>query len=125
MSGNVFIVTGELPRYFRFANGGSPSTSTTTVQASNATYKEGVFSTFQGIVTGTGAQTATIVIQASNEDLTFAGTNSNWVTLGTITLSGTTSATDGFATTAAWKYVRANVTALTGTGATVQVIMGN
>jgi len=36
----------------------------------------------------------------------------------------TTVATDGAASDAGWKYVRANVTTLTGTGANVTVIMG-
>ena len=55
----------------------------------------------------------------------------NWAStaLGTITLSGTTSATaptlsDGFTTVAPWRYVRAVVSGISGTGATVQVICG-
>ena len=44
--------------------------------------------------------------------------------MGTITLSGTTTATDGFTTIAPWRWVRVNVTAISGTGATVQTIMG-
>lgn len=55
----------------------------------------------------------------------------NWLTtaLGTITLSGTTSAaapsvTDGFTTQASWKWVKATVTNISGTGATVNVVMG-
>jgi hypothetical protein len=70
--------------------------------------------TFQGVVDGTGAVTATIIVEGSVDNI-------NWVTLGTITLSGTTSANDGFTSTA-WPYVRARVpTVLTGTGATVNV----
>lgn len=50
----------------------------------------------------------------------------NWCStvLGTITLTGTNSASDGFTTQAPWRYVRANVTAVTGTGAVVNVLMG-
>ncbi len=74
---------------------------------------------FQAIVTGTGAVTATIDIEASND-----GVNALETAHGTITLSGTGSATDGFGSVSKWLYVRANVTALTGTGATVKVLMG-
>lgn len=72
---------------------------------------------FQAVVVGTGAQTATIVIEVSLD-------GTNVVTLGTITLSGTTTATDGFATTAVWPFVRARVSAVSGTGATIQVYAG-
>lgn len=54
--------------------------------------------------------------------------NPYWATtvLGTITLSAASTlyAADGFTTSSAWKYVRANVTALSGTNASVQVWMG-
>lgn len=120
MSRDVYIKSGELPRYFRF---GTVNNTTTTAQ-SLAIYKESPYATFQGIVTGTGAVGATIVILASNEDATGQGTKANWVTLGTITLTGTTTASDGFTSTAPWRYVSANVTAVSGTGATVEVIMG-
>lgn len=93
--------------------------STTTVQASLANIKPGIYASFQAIVTGTGAVTATVAIQVSEDGV-------NWCTtaLGTISLTGTTTASDGFATASAWKYVRANVTAITGTGASVSVLMG-
>lgn len=72
--------------------------------------------TFQGTVIGTGVVTATIIIEASND-------GTNFMTLGTITLSGTTTATDGFVSVANWIYVRARLTAVSGTGAAVTVIM--
>jgi len=115
-------ITSGSTHYFGF--GATRALSTTTVQASNGVYKESPYATFQGIVTGTGAVTATIAIQVSNEDATMAGTKSNWITIGTISLSGTTTATDGFTSISPWKYVRANVTAVSGTGATVEIIMG-
>lgn len=71
--------------------------------------------TFQAKVVGTGAVTATVKVQASND-------NSVWEDLGVITLSGTTSANDGFASVAAWAYYRGNVTAISGTGAAVTLI---
>jgi hypothetical protein len=82
-------------------------------------YKDSPKGAFQAIVTGTGALTATVVIKVSNDGI-------NWCTtpLGTITLSGNDSVSDGFASDAPWKFVRADVTALTGTGASVQVLMG-
>lgn len=91
-----------------------------TTTATGATkYKDSPYSTFQATVTGTGAVSATVLIDASND-----GTNWCSTVLGTITLSGTTSASDGFTTTAPWKYVRARVTAISGTGATVTANIG-
>ena len=56
-----------------------------------------------------------------------SGTTPSYVAWGTG--AGTTSATapalsDGFTTVAPWRYCRAVVTNITGTGATVQVLMG-
>ena len=74
--------------------------------------------TFQAngrVSTSTGA--ATVVVQVSNN-------NSDWITLGTITLTlGTSSTSDGFASLAPWAYVRGNVTAISGTNATVTLTM--
>ena len=117
---DVFIKSGEQPRYLAW----SGVTSTTSTGASSPIFKESPYSAFQAIVTGTGTVTGTINIDVTNEDATAQGTKSNWITIGTITLSGTTTATDGFTTVAPWRYVRANVTAISGTGATVQILMG-
>jgi len=73
--------------------------------------------TIQGTVTGTGAVSSTVVIEVSND-------GTAWLTLGTLTLSGTTSATNGLALNAHWVYIRGNVTAISGTSAVVNVIMG-
>lgn len=73
--------------------------------------------TFQAKVVGTGAVTATVKVQVSND-------NSQWIDLGTITLSGTTSASDGFVSDAPWAYFRGNVTAISGTGAAVTLVAG-
>ena len=87
--------------------------ASTSVNAMSATGN-----TFQAAGTvsaSTGA--ATVKIQVSND---FA----NWLDLGTITLTlGTSATADGFASYAAWAYVRANVTVLSGTGASVTVTM--
>lgn len=73
--------------------------------------------TFQAYVVGTGSVGATIKIQVAN----IAG---QWLDAGTITLSGTTSATDGFALAVPWALCRANCTAISGTGATLTVAVG-
>lgn len=70
-------------------------------------------------VVGTGAVTATVLIYGRNGDDGGPG-----VLLGTITLSGTTSAADGFASDGAWSEVWADCTAISGTGAAVTATMG-
>ena len=63
---------------------------------------------------------ATIAIEVSNTD-----DPDTFVVGGTITLSLTTTISgDGFTTDAPWRFVRANVTAISGTDATVNVTMG-
>ncbi len=65
--------------------------------------------------TSAGAGAATITVEGSND-------NTSWVTLGTIALTlGTTETNDGFASDAPWKYVRGNVTAISGTNAKVSL----
>jgi hypothetical protein len=115
MSGNVWVKSGHV--HSMPVNGAA--TSATGTATGNAHYKDAPQTTFQGIVAGTGVVTATIIIDCSND-----GTNWCSTALGTITLSGTTSATDGFTTSAPWKYVRARVTAISGTGAVVTVLRG-
>jgi len=75
--------------------------------------------TFQASgTTSTGSGAATVVIEVSDN-------GDDWLTLGTITLTlGTTSTSDGFAAAASWAFVRANVTAISGTDATVSAWMG-
>jgi formylmethanofuran dehydrogenase subunit A len=68
--------------------------------------------------TTAGAGAATIKIQVSNDKLV-------WIDMATITLTlATTVSGDGFATADAWGYVRTNVTAISGTGASVTVLRG-
>ena len=74
---------------------------------------------FSANVAGTGAVTATILVEGRN---TASGV---FFTLATITLSGTTSASDGFASLARYMEYRANLTAVSGTGAVVTVTMGS
>lgn len=75
--------------------------------------------TFQASgVTSSGSGSATVNINVSNDGQT-------WMVLGTITLTlGTTATGNGFAADAPWAYVRACITAISGTGAAVTVTMG-
>mgnify|MGYP007003532715 CR=1 FL=1 len=67
--------------------------------------------------TTSGSGSATIDIEVSNNNI-------NWIVAGTITLTlGTTETSDGFAVRASWIYARANVTAISGTGAKVSAVM--
>ncbi len=80
--------------------------------------------TFQASgATSSGAGSATVVIEVTNFE---NPTNADWLTLGTITLTlGTTRTSDGFASLAAWAKYRARVSAISGTGASVDVMMGS
>lgn len=69
-----------------------------------------------------GALTATVVLEVSND-----GVNPCATVAGTITLGATAPAvgSDGFTfQNAGWKFVRLNVTAISGTGATVTGFLG-
>jgi len=113
MGNNVWVKSGTVRNMYA-----EPGITATTTGA--WLYKDSPNTTFQGIVSGTGAVTATVVIDVSND-----GINAVATPAGTITLSGTTTSSDGFLTSnSPWKYVRARVTAISGTGATVQVYMG-
>lgn len=125
MGGNVWVKSGKvIPLIGKEVRAVSGTFSTytngaTTTVTGNYTFKDSPYTTFQATVTGTGAVAATVVIDCSND-----GTNWCTTSLGTITLTGTTTASDGFTTTAPWKFVRARVTAISGTGASVIVLMG-
>ena len=112
MSGNVWVKSGKVMHLF-------PEPGVTTTTTGQGLYKDAPKTTYQFNVSGTGAVTATVVIDVSNDGILWCAT-----VLGTATLSGTTTSTDGFTSDAPWKYSRARVTAISGTGATVQVYMG-
>lgn len=108
---NVWVKSGKVMTLLSEATG---------TGAGNWVYKDSPNATFQATVVGTGAVAATVEIQVSN-DATYACST----VAGTITLSGTTSSSDGFTTqNSPWKYVRANVTAISGTNATLTANMG-
>lgn len=75
--------------------------------------------------TSAGSGAATIVIEVSNASTPVNTTNVDWLIAGTITLTlGTTQTNDGFAMNAAWRWVRARVTAISGTDAAVTLMRG-
>lgn len=76
--------------------------------------------TFQATgTTSAGVGAVDVNIEVSNDLV-------KYIVMGTISLTlGTTATTDGFVSDAPWKYVKANVTAISGTNATVTVTMGN
>lgn len=82
--------------------------------------------TFQAMgTTSSGSGSGVVVIEASNKSAPDTGTNVDWTTLGTITLTlGTTQTNDGFVSSASWRWVRARVSSISGTGATVNAHMG-
>lgn len=68
--------------------------------------------------TTAGAGSATIEVQGSLD-------NSNFDVIGTITLTlGTASTSDSFTSDDRYKYLRGEVTAISGTGAAVSLIVG-
>lgn len=87
-------------------NGANPTTAGNTT--GNPIPKNSLNATVQLIATAA----ATVVIEVTNDPLTAIGTNSNWITLATVSTAG--AGTDGFATNAAWNWIRARTTANAG-----------
>lgn len=99
-----------------------------TTTATSAVFKPlNYFRTFHIYgATSAGAGSVTVAIEVSNITGAVNTTNVDWVQVGTVTLALTTTrASDGFTTSAPWTFVRARVTAISGTGAAVSVQMGN
>ena len=115
MSMNIWVKCG------RVYNLTPETTGATATGAQTTIFKDSPYATFQAYgTTSAGSGTAVVSIQGSNIDNTNA-----FITLGTISLTlGTTITADGFTTTAPWKYIRANVVSISGTGASVNVLMG-
>jgi hypothetical protein len=70
----------------------------------------------QGVVDGDGAVTATILVQGSNN-------GQNWETIGTITLDDDDTDSGTVAVDYPWAYLRADLTAITGTDAVAQALL--
>jgi hypothetical protein len=86
--------------------------------------------TIQAYINGTGAVTATVVVEVSNgpDDVNNPAIVpvANKTLIATLALTGTTS--DSIGTTLgnqSWRWVRIRVTAISGTGATVTALLGN
>ncbi len=73
---------------------------------------------YQGTATGTGAVTATIIVEGSNDGITYE-------TIMTFTLSDTTIAHAAAQADSNWFWTRARVTAITGTGCVAQVTVAS
>lgn len=79
---------------------------------------------FHGYIAGSGNITATIVVQVANTPIapTVAG---QWVTLGTITLSGSAAVSDGFSSEAPWQWYRGNITAMSNANTVAALYVGS
>ena len=103
----------------------SVATSKTLLSASTSTGAGSVVARAPAIktfhLTGTttaGAGAATVYVQVSND-------NANWITAATLSLTlGTTATSDGCVIDAPWTFIRGNVNAISGTGASVSLHMG-
>lgn len=74
---------------------------------------------WQAVLTGSGAVSATVLIEVS-----LTGADDEFLTLVEIALDGDDKAVDGGATEAPWAFYRARVSAIAGSGASVSVWMG-
>lgn len=74
---------------------------------------------YQATVVGTGAVTATVIVEFSLDGI-------GWLsdTTSTLSLSGTTAATLSFNSIGNWSLIRARCTAISGTGAALTVTLG-
>jgi hypothetical protein len=104
-----------------FTNKSSMLSGATTVAAGAAVNGISGMKTYQaGGTTSAGAGAATIVVQGSNDDA-----QENWDDIGTISLTlGTTTTSDSFWSDDRYCVLRGNVTAISGTGASVNLMMG-
>lgn len=111
MGQNVYVRSGNVMDLV------NSTTGATTNITGDWKFKDAPAVSVQAILTGTGTLGAVITIQVSND-----GVNAVATPAGTITLSGTGVQSDGFTTSGApWKYIRAVITGITGTAATVFV----
>jgi len=85
-------------------------------QANEIDKVENASATFQATLSDTVTPAATVDIEVSND-------KSQWIVMGTISLSGAND-TDGFASAAPWKHVRPNIKSISGVNASVIVTMG-
>ena len=94
-----------------------PSTgadSATTNIPTEAVNMWGAYNSVQVVIAGTGTVSVTATIQVSNN-------GTNWIDATALNLSGTTTDTDGATLASGWKWMRVNLSSITGTGATATV----
>lgn len=90
----------------------------TTTGSGNSFELHSIYRTFQAVGSSESLTwAATVKVQVSND-------GTNFLTLATIDIDQDTT-TDGFSSSTAWKYVRGNVTAISGTATTVSLVMGD
>ena len=88
---------------------------------SNGMARSKTIQTFAATSSGAGA--LTMLVQATNIDP--PGAN-DWFTIATLTLALTTTrATDGLVVDAPWRWIRGNVSAISGTGAAASLLIGH
>ncbi len=90
----------------------------TLVTATGTARQLGSQRAYQGTVRGTGVVTATIIVEGSNDGITFH-------TIMTFTLNDTTVASAAAQANSNWKWTRARCTAITGTGARAKVFVSS
>lgn len=93
----------------------------TTISTTNAINQDGmsVDRTFQATLTGTGAVSATVVFEVSNDGVGWLSDENS-----TFVISGTNLTSVGFTSKAPWGYVRGKVLAISGTSASVTFTVG-
>lgn len=85
----------------------------------NASWDTGLsapYQTFVATITGTGTFSASVQIQGSND-------GTNWVNVGTALAVSNSTPSVGLVANTTYKYFRATVASITGTGATVNTTM--
>lgn len=113
MSGNNISIVGGDVKAQQLLN------AVTATGAGTAINNPNVQKTYQAAgTTASGSGAATIKVEGSND-------GANWDTIGTITLTlGTASTSDSFTSNDRYRKIRGNVSALSGTGASVNLSVG-
>ena len=81
-------------------------------------FGESVYTSFQGVLTGSGTVSATVAIYGSNDNVNFTSDN-----VATFTLTGSNSTSNGVVIGTAFRWYKAVVTNITGTSASLNVTM--
>lgn len=90
------------------------SAEATTNVATNPVQMWGAYNSVQAVIVGTGTVSVTATVQVSNDA-------ANWIDATALSLSGTTTDTDGATLASGWKWLRVSLASITGTSATVTV----